>query len=128
MSKNIEKNDRTARTLARGATGCCPNCGGRKLFGSGMKLINRCPTCQITFEQSPGHWIGSVGVNTVLSGFLLLLTILITTLALWPDLKVLPMLIPALTVASTAPLFLYPLSQTLWTAIDIVIRNKQKDF
>ena len=69
--------------------------------------------------------MGSVGMNTILCVISLLLTIVVSTLFLWPDLKVIPMLLPALIVGLVSPILLYPISQTLWTAIDLVIRKEK---
>ena len=111
--------------LLRGAVGSCPSCGARKLFGSGMRLSGKCPSCQMDFDGPPGHWVGSIGINTILCVISLLLTIIASTLLLWPDLKVIPMALPALIVSLVSPILLYPISQTLWTAIDIVIRKEK---
>jgi hypothetical protein len=35
------------------------------------------------------------------------------------------MLLPALIVGFVSPILLYPISQTLWTAIDLVIRKEK---
>ncbi len=78
------------------------------------------------FDGSPGHWVGSVGMNTILCVISLLLTIVISTLLLWPDLEVIPMLLPALIVGLISPVLLYPVSQTLWTALDFSGSAKRK--
>ena len=110
--------------LLRGAVGSCPSCGARKLFGAGMRLSGKCPSCQMDFDGPPGHWVGAVGINTILCVISLLLTIIASTLLLWPDLKVIPMAVPALIVGLVSPILLYPISQTLWIAIEIVIRKE----
>ena len=111
--------------LLRGAVGSCPSCGTRKLFESGMRLTGKCPCCEMNFDRSPGHWVGSVGMNTILCVISLLATIIVSTLLLWPDLRVVPMLLPALIVGFVSPILLYPISQTLWTAIDLIIRKEK---
>ena len=111
--------------LLRGVVGSCPSCGARKLFRSGLRLSGKCPSCEMDFDGSPGHWVGSVGMNTILCVISLLSTIVISTLLLWPDLEVIPMLLPALIVGLISPVLLYPVSQTLWTAIDLVIRKEK---
>ena len=110
-------------TLLRGATGSCPACGSRGIFKTGMRLELKCPSCEISFDRSPGHWVGAVGINTIVSMLALLSTIVLSTLLLWPDLKVLPMLLPALIVGFVSPIAFYPISQTLWTAIDLILRK-----
>lgn len=112
--------------LLRGAVGSCPSCGARKLFRSRMRLSGKCPSCRMDFDGPPGHWVGSVGINTILCVILLLLTIIVSTLLLWPDLKVIPLLLPALIVGLVSPILLYPISQTLWTAIDLLIRKENR--
>ena len=90
-----------------------------------MRLSGNCHSCKMDFDGPPGHWVGSVGMNTILCVISLLLTIVVSTLLLWPDLKVIPMLLPALIVGFVSPILLYPISQTLWTAIDLIIRKEK---
>ena len=120
-----DENRSNLLVLLRGAVGLCPSCGARKLFRSGMRLSGKCHSCKMDFDGSPGHWVGSVGMNTILCVISLLLTIVVSTLFLWPDLKVIPVLVPALIVGFVSPILLYPISQTLWTAIDLIIRKEK---
>jgi uncharacterized protein (DUF983 family) len=110
----------TGALLARGLVRRCPMCGGGDLFSSWFTMRERCPTCGLRLNRGEhdswsGAWmLNLVGVETV---FVLLMALVV--IALWPDvpwraitwLGVLGML--------ALPLLLYPISRTLWLAIDL---------
>jgi len=46
MLENAPPIDRDVRqALVRGARGCCPACGGARLFGRFLKPVPHCPAC-----------------------------------------------------------------------------------
>lgn len=55
------------RMLARGAVTHCPVCGSGGLFRRGVVMVERCPRCRLRFERVEGHWIGAIGMNTIIS-------------------------------------------------------------
>ena len=80
------------------------------------------PTCGLASERVVGHWIGAVGMNTIVSFGALAVVIVGGTVLTYPDLPALPLLGAALLTAIGVPLLFWPFSQTLWTAIDIMLR------
>ena len=112
----------TARLLARGATKRCPACGRRGLFRRWVYIVDDCPRCGLHFERIEGHWIGAIGINTMFSFGALLVSIAAGLIATIPDTPVGPLMVLNLTVAAVVPLAFYPISKTLWTAIDIAMR------
>jgi len=87
-----------------------------------FSIADDCPRCGLHFERIEGHWIGAIGINTIVSFGLLLVTIVVGFIATWPDPTALPILLPALIVAIGVPLFFYPLSKTTWCAVDLLMR------
>ena len=85
-------------------------------------MVERCPRCNLEFERIEGHWVGAIGINTVVSFGLLLLSIVVTFIAFYPELPMQWVLGIPLAVGALTPLFFYPFSKTLWTAIDIAMR------
>lgn len=108
--------------MYRGATKACGVCGQRGLFSRWVHMVERCPRCDLEFERIEGHWVGAVGINTIVSFGLLLVSIVVTFIAFYPESPMLPLLAIPLAVGLFTPIVFYPFSKTLWTAIDLVMR------
>ena len=105
----------------------CPVCGGTDVFHRWVQMPERCPTCGFRFERIEGHWIGSLGTNTVLSFGTLLLVLVATFVATYPDPSIPLMLGACLAVALAGPLFFFPYSRMIWTAADLLMRPLTPD-
>jgi len=110
----------TARVLLwRGATRACAVCGQRGLTRRWVSLRDDCPRCGFHFERKPGHFVGAVGISTIFTFGLLLITLIGGIALMWPDVRALPLLGVMLPVAVLVPLVLHPTAKTLWVAIDL---------
>ena len=117
--------DRSAqlRCLARGLTLGCGVCGRRRgLFRRGLVMVERCPRCSLTFERTEGHYIGAIGINTILSFTALFFGLIAFVAATYPDTPAGAWVFALLPVLALVPLLLYPVSKTLWTSIDLLMR------
>ncbi|MDA3041099.1 MAG: hypothetical protein O3C27_16530 [Actinomycetota bacterium] len=114
----------TGTMLWRGLTKPCPVCGQRGLF-DWERMVEDCPCCGFHFERIEGHWIGAIGVNTIVSFGLLIMTIFVSVLATCPDFPVTRLVVLCLAVSIFVPLLFHPSSRTLWTAIDLAMRPLQ---
>ncbi len=112
--------------LWRGLTKACPVCGQRGLF-HWERMVEDCPHCGFHFERIEGHWIGAVGVNTIVTFGLLMITIFVSIIATFPDFPVTKLVILCLGVSIFVPLLFHPSSRTLWSAIDLGMRPLQPD-
>ena len=92
------------------------------MFRSWFRMADRCPTCGLATDREVGHWIGAVGINTIVSFGVLALVLIIGFVATYPDIAVVPLLVASLAVAVLVPLMVWPYSQTLWMAIDLMMR------
>ena len=45
-------------------------------------MVEDCPTCGLHFERVEGHWIGAIGINTIVSFGALLITIVALLVAI----------------------------------------------
>lgn len=108
--------------LRRGLTLACPACGARGHFRHWVRMSERCHRCGLVFERIEGHWIGAIGINTIVSFGALLVALAIGLALTLPDVPVVPLTIGNIAVAAVVPLLFYPASRTLWTAIDIAMR------
>ena len=99
---------------------CCV-CGQGRLFRHWTKLVDRCPRCGYLFERAEGQYIGAVGMNTVLTFGLLLVTLVVGFVATSPHTPAVALSLVGLGVAVVFPVIFYPFSKTTWTAIDLAM-------
>ena len=78
-----------------------------------------CPSCGLLFEREPGYWVGAVIINTtiVFATFLVVFGGLV--IATWPDVPWVIVLIVTAIANVTVPVVLYPLSKTIWMALEL---------
>jgi hypothetical protein len=86
-----------------------------------------CHRCGLQFERIEGHFVGAVGMNTIMSLGILLVSLIVTIAVTYPDLPVLELVLFNAAVAVVAPVVCYPLSRMLWTAVDIAMRPLTPD-
>ena len=106
----------------RGLRGRCPVCGQGHLFRHWFTMIDECPRCGLHFERTEGHWTGDLGINVIVSFGALLLTLLGGFLLSYPDPPGIGLLFAAFGVAILLPLLFFPVSKTIWLAIDLQFR------
>ncbi|HLG00778.1 MAG TPA: DUF983 domain-containing protein [Acidimicrobiia bacterium] len=102
-------------------------CGSRGLFRRWFSMVERCPRCGFRFEREAGHWVGSLGLNTVISFGALLVTIVTGVALTAPDVAVGPVTAVGVAVAVVLPVLIFPLTRTLWAAVDIMMRPLDDD-
>ncbi|HLM63197.1 MAG TPA: DUF983 domain-containing protein [Acidimicrobiales bacterium] len=116
-----------SRLLLRGFAKRCPLCGGGDLFRGWFTMRDRCPRCAFPLERVEGHWLGALGMNTVVSFTALLATVVIGFVVTYPDSPTGLLMAIALAVAVVVPLLFFPFSKTLWSAIDLAMRPVEPD-
>lgn len=110
------------RLLWRGLTRRCPLCGSGHCFTTFFQVKERCERCNFPIRREEGHWIGAIGMNTVVSFGSLLVTFLVAFSLTWHERRAAPVFISAGAVATIVPLVFYGPSQTLWSAVDLLMR------
>jgi len=113
---------RSTRVLVRGLARRCPVCGQGELFTHWFTLADRCPRCSFRFERIEGHWLGALGLNTIVSFSVLFVVVVAGLVLSHPDFAMVPLVVAAVVTAVVVPLAFYPSSKTMWTAIDILMR------
>lgn len=108
--------------VARGLLRRCPVCGQGRLFTRWFTLAERCPRCRLRFERIEGHWLGALGLNTIVSFVVLFVVVVVGLTLSHPDYRMAPLLAAATATAVLVPLAFYPSSKTTWTAIDLLMR------
>lgn len=112
------------RLLARGLTRRCAWCGDRKAYFLGwFKRQERCRNCGHGYRRGDSAFeLGAITANIVLTFLTIMLTILVTLLITAPDFSVGLVVGAAAAVAIIGPAVFYPISFTLWQAIDLWMR------
>lgn len=113
---------RLTRLLFRGLTLACPACGARGHFRWWVRMAEKCHRCGLVFERIEGHWIGAIGLNTIVSFGVLLVSLIVSMALTIPDIPVAPLMVGNMALAAAVPLLFYPASRTLWTAVDVAMR------
>ncbi len=113
-----------ALMLWRGARRRCAYCGGRGAFFTGwFTKQERCRTCGIEWHRGyEGFELGAMAINAIVSLGLLVVGMVIGILVTWPDIAVLPLLLILGAVAIVVPLAVYPVTYTVWQAVDLAMR------
>ena len=113
--------------LWRGLVRRCPLCGGGHVFDGFFTKKARCPRCSFPLIREEGHWIGALGMNTVVTFGLLLITLAVSVALQWEERRGILILGPAFVVAGLVPFLFYGSSQTLWSAVDLAMRPIEPD-
>lgn len=110
------------RLLARGLFRRCPLCGSGGLFETFFRVRPRCPRCNFPIHREEGHWLGAVGINTIVTFTLLFITMVVAFLLTIDDRRAAAVFVPSFLVAGLTPLLFFGTSQTLWSAIHLAMR------
>lgn len=113
--------------LWRGLTKRCPFCGGRGIFDSWLHMKAACPSCKHHFNQEEGFYIGAYAFNFAITEGLVLLSLIpyVVLSSMNPDVErpVLPFVIAGVLATIVGPIIFYPISRTLWVALDLTVRG-----
>jgi uncharacterized protein (DUF983 family) len=112
------------RLLARGFTRRCAWCGDRRAYFTGwFRRQERCRRCGHGYRRGDQAFeLGATTANIILTFATLLLTILVLVAVTAPDVPVVGTVVAASAVALIGPALFYPVSFTLWQAIDLWMR------
>ena len=112
------------KLLLRGLTRRCAWCGDRRAFFVGwFKRVERCRRCGHGYRRGDHAFeLGAVTANIILTFTAILITIAVCVIVTLPDVSVWWVVGPAATVAIVGPALFYPVSFTLWQAIDLWMR------
>jgi len=104
--------------LRRGIRLKCARCGERKLFHHWFGMVPDCPNCELHFEREPGYWVGAVAINTTVVGAIFAIVLVVFSAATIPDIPWVTLLLIEIPIMAIGPILFYPVSKTLWVAID----------
>ena len=114
----------TGKMIRRSLMRQCPRCANRSAwFTSWFKQGERCIGCGIKrTRDTDGHELGSMTIASVLNIVLIMAAIGIAVAFTAPDVPVLTLYIVLASAALVFPVLTWPMTHTLWMAIDLIFR------
>ena len=82
-------------------------------------MDENCERCGLHFEREPGYWVGAMIINTTVIFATFLVTFGGLILATWPEVPWTTVLVTTLAINLIVPTVFYPLSKTLWLALEM---------
>jgi uncharacterized protein (DUF983 family) len=114
--------------LWRGVRRRCAWCGGRKAFFTGwFAKQDTCRTCGIGWRRGyEGFELGAMAINIIVCFGALVVGVGIGVAVTAPDVAVLPLLVTLAVWAVVMPVVMYPVSYTLWQAVDLAMHPPER--
>lgn len=94
----------------------CPHCGRGRFLAHGFSAHNECQVCGLRFVREDGYWTGAIYVNLIVTQFLIVGAVFV--LMFGSGLPITSQILILAAVAILFPTLFYPLSKSLWLAMD----------
>lgn len=110
--------------LWRGARRRCPWCAGRgAFFTSWFRKAEACRTCGIGWRRGyEGFELGALAISAIVVFGALVAALAVGIAATAPDVPVFGLVVVLGAVAVVLPVVIYPVSYTVWQAVDLAMR------
>ncbi len=115
--------------LRRGALRRCPWCGERGAYFTGwFAKDDHCPACGLRWRRGDvGFELGAATMAAMFTIGVIVIGITVGMALMWPDIRVLPLVLPLAVLGVLLPILGYPVSYTLWQAADLAMRPAEPD-
>lgn len=114
--------------VGRGLARRCPRCGAGGLFRSWFALRARCPRCRLLLDRGDAFFLGAFVINFGVTEAVLGLAIAVMVAVTLPDPPLVTLAAVAAAVTVVVPFAFYPFAQTLWLALEMVMRPPLPDW
>jgi uncharacterized protein (DUF983 family) len=111
------------RMISRGLRKRCPRCGAGNLFESRFTMRERCGRCVLKLEREEAHFVGAMAINLVVTEILFGIMLISWAILAWPKPPWAAMTITGVGMNIVVPILFFPVSKSLWTAIDLVMHR-----
>ncbi len=119
---------RTLLLFARALRLSCPNCGRGRVLASWFRLRPSCSACGLHFERGEhDYFLGAMLFNLVIAELLFAVILVVVLVAMWPVVPWDFLQYGGVALMILFPFLLYPFSQTIWMAFDLMLRPPTAD-
>jgi uncharacterized protein (DUF983 family) len=110
--------------LWRASHRSCPWCGGRQAFFVGwFAKVDHCRSCGLRWRRDDvGFEVGAAAMAAIITIVPLIVGLGVIVAITWPTVAVVPTMAVLIPAAVVLPVVLYPVSYTMWQAVDIAMR------
>lgn len=129
MPSSVNTSPTLGTMLRRGALRRCPHCGDRRaFFVKWFVRRERCAGCGLRWERNyEGFMLGAMAISFVTTGGSLLITMGAGVILTYPDVALVPVLGSTVLVTLLVGVGGYPISYTVWQAVDLSLRPLTED-
>lgn len=111
------------RMLARAIRRRCPICGAPGLYRGWVEPRDACPRCQLDLDRGEADFfLGGYTLNFIAIELLIVAFLVGGVVLTWPSVPWDALLWTAAPMVVLAPILLYPVTRTLWLAVDLAMR------
>ena len=119
---------RALRLVGRAALLRCPNCGGRSIFSSFLKLRPDCPSCGLQLDRGEDdYFLGAYLVNLVFVELLFAGLLAVVVIMTWPDPPWGLIQYGGAALILAGAVLCYPFAKVMWLAFDLMLRPVDPD-
>jgi len=109
--------------LARAVRRRCPLCDAGDLYRRWLEPRGACPRCQLKLDRGEADFfLGGFTLNFIAVELLIVGFLLGSVLVTWPAVPWDALVWIAAPIVVVAPIVLYPVTRTIWLAIDLAMR------
>jgi uncharacterized protein (DUF983 family) len=100
----------------------CPRCGAHGAWFTGwFRRLDRCPSCGYRYEREEGFMVGAITMSTILTFGVILVVLVAGMILTYPEIATVPIVIGCVAAAIVVPIVAFPITHTLWAAIDLAM-------
>ncbi|NLG45384.1 DUF983 domain-containing protein [Gordonia sp. (in: high G+C Gram-positive bacteria)] len=124
MTEATDQPPSALRLLGRGITRRCAWCGDRRNYFLGwFKRQETCRACGHGYRRGDHAFeLGAITANIILTFGSILVTLGVWIALTAPDVPLIPIMVVTAAIGLAGPALFYPISFTLWQAIDLIMR------
>lgn len=113
-----------ATMVRRGLLRRCPWCGDRRAYFTGwFAKQGACRNCGTPWRRGDvGFELGAATVNTIITFGVIIVGAAVAMIATSPDIPTVRIVVGLVIAAVVVPVLIYPVTYTLWQALDLVMR------
>lgn len=121
VAQSESRSPSRSQIFRRGFTGRCAVCGKTRLTPKWVVVKFRCDRCNFSIERNEGHFVGAVGMNTIVTFGTILICVVVGAALTAPDVPEVTLSIITVAVGVVVSVVFFPISKTLWSAVDLMM-------